>query len=1031
MASQVVQIAFQGGIDEKEAAEWVDPTTRALQAQNVTFTHDGSLEKRFGMQQLPSAQRAGDPTMGNATRVMSHEQETLASDGDGLYAFSPSLQQWVYRSNVPECVATRMHLLNNSSNYTGFSISEGGGYRAVAYRTWASGATTAGTVYFSLYDTVNGSTLLSNYQVTLSNSYNNPICMIVGGHAYVIFGDTSNNIYGIVLTLATLTWSGITTIASNSNTVFDAVPEDGGNGILIFYSALIAGIYNARYLRLESLPALTITSFGTTASYAYPIELVSCRYDAANMIAFFWNTDNGGTFTHYVAAYTPAWVSISTTTVTLPGLTGEATELSVCPLSPTTFAIFGAIKFSTYPGTQCATATYNTAGASLTSSPMPLGLFAGRPFTATVGGKLRCYIPFVSWQQDTATSPAFGTLLLLDSQSVNYTGYAQARPAAVVGPRQCASTYFLLGMLLDGRPCTTTNTSNPTAGVYRTLIVVNSSEEFINQTTNTGSTPTVFLDEVTFDFTQSTTMQFCEGQDETFISGGLTGYYDGVIDAELSFLSWPNLAAATTNVNSGGLLSSGNYQYAYCYAQPDANGLIHRSAFYTEQVASGATGTTTITFNNLPYTSRYAAGPNAVPVIEVYRTQVNATTLYYIGSIPTDPTNLASTHIYTDTLSDTSITSNTLMYTTGGVLDSVCAPSSQCMIRHVERLWIIDDTGFVVWYTTTFGGGPESGDAPYFNESLTLQFSDEPLTALASMDGNLVVFSSKSIWYVSGQGPNALGQGSDLTTATLIPSDVGASGWSGTCAFPGGVLFQAPNFGIYLLDRGFNVSFIGRAVQDITAGVSVVGATLVASHNEIRLLLGGSFSVLVYNYVTGQWSTNEYANIATCSAITNGAWTACLSSNGVWEEKTTAAALPWYDTTSGGSNSWVSSSLQLAYFKPGGLQGWASLEFIQGLATTLDYFDIVMRLVYNYGSAVETRTFTAASLFVNNNVMSQWRFSPSGANQQIQSVSVLLSDAAPTGKAAVSGQGPRWLGLAFKFSTLGGVYDNLSPGVKQ
>ena len=90
-----------------------------------------------------------------------------------------------------------------------------------------------------------------------------------------------------------------------------------------------------------------------------------------------------------------------------------------------------------------------------------------------------------------------------------------------------------------------------------------------------------------------------------------------------------------------------------------------------------------------------------------------------------------------------------------------------------------------------------------------------------------------------------------------------------------------------------------------------------------------------------------------------------------------------------------------------------------------------MTMTYDYEIAAESRTFTASALRANNASMSQWRFSPGPKHQQCQAISVTLQDAAPTGIAATSGQGPRWLGLAFRVSPLGPIYDNLAAGVKQ
>jgi hypothetical protein len=46
-------------------------------------------------------------------------------------------------------------------------------------------------------------------------------------------------------------------------------------------------------------------------------------------------------------------------------------------------------------------------------------------------------------------------------------------------------------------------------------------------------------------------------------------------------------------------------------------------------------------------------------------------------------------------------------------------------------------------------------------------------------------------------------------------------------------------------------------------------------------------------------------------------------------------------------------------------------------------------------------------------------------------VSLTLSDAPPTGGVATTGQGMRWLGVAFSVQMVGQVYDQINAGVRQ
>jgi hypothetical protein len=86
-------------------------------------------------------------------------------------------------------------------------------------------------------------------------------------------------------------------------------------------------------------------------------------------------------------------------------------------------------------------------------------------------------------------------------------------------------------------------------------------------------------------------------------------------------------------------------------------------------------------------------------------------------------------------------------------------------------------------------------------------------------------------------------------------------------------------------------------------------------------------------------------------------------------------------------------------------------------------------MVYDYSTNGDTRTFTSAAIVANNGTMAMWRASPSAQYMQPMAVSVVLQDS--QAGTSLTGQGVRWIGLAFQISPLGRIYDKLSAGVKQ
>src|SRR5256885_15532762 len=147
--------------------------------------------------------------------------------------------------------------------------------------------------------------------------------------------------------------------------------------------------------------------------------------------------------------------------------------------------------------------------------------------------------------------------------------------------------------------------------------------------------------------------------------------YDGISPVEHGFHLFPEPVTVATST-TGGLIPAGTFQYVVVYSWTDNQGQIHRSApsIPVSQVTTGATSSNTLTIPTLRLTAKQ--GTRAPVVLEVYRTQSNTGTFYLVSSItaPTlnDPT--VDTVSFVDTLADTAIQGNALLYTTGGVVEN-------------------------------------------------------------------------------------------------------------------------------------------------------------------------------------------------------------------------------------------------------------------------------------------------------------------------------------------------------------------------
>ncbi|HEX7140049.1 MAG TPA: hypothetical protein VF219_19515, partial [Vicinamibacterales bacterium] len=286
---QLVQLPFTGGVDQRVADEYLDPTTHILDAQNIVWTKEGGADKRMGVLGLSMTQLSSDPTMGAPRRLLTRRNEVLLTDGDALYTNAPNVTsaEWYQRGLMPACVGTRDHLYSAPAQIMGLNVAEGAGVRAVIGRTAGAGGPSQGDVVLSTYDLTTGATLLSNVQLTTGGTFNCAQVHIVTvtGVSYIVVlysGPSSTTIFGQIVSVASMTVTTTqTAIVTDSNGQFDSVLEVGGPGIAIVYVQLSAGPdYAPRVIRLEALPAFTIGfSFLLNGATATPIDLVAARVD--------------------------------------------------------------------------------------------------------------------------------------------------------------------------------------------------------------------------------------------------------------------------------------------------------------------------------------------------------------------------------------------------------------------------------------------------------------------------------------------------------------------------------------------------------------------------------------------------------------------------------------------------------------------------------------------------------------------------------------------------------------------------------
>jgi hypothetical protein len=240
--------------------------------------------------------------------------------------------------------------------------------------------------------------------------------------------------------------------------------------------------------------------------------------------------------------------------------------------------------------------------------------------------------------------------------------------------------------------------------------------------------------------------------------------------------------------------------------------------------------------------------------VKIYRTQKNGSTFNLIFATHVLDTSVPGLITFTDNLSDTDIAEGETLYTTGGVLASELAPPIKHITAHRNRLvGVRSDIPETIMFTTeTF-----EPQYPRWNSVLSFRVDNQggaPL-AVASMFDKLVILQHEQICVVTGEGPDALGNGAFSLPETVVrgvgvePHQVGS-----VVETPLGVMF-AHRTGIHLMTPSLEIVPIGRALggKRFGEGNTIHRARFLPSLSQVWFL--ASFMIYVYDLRAQRWTT--------------------------------------------------------------------------------------------------------------------------------------------------------------------------------
>ncbi len=821
LPTQLVPFSFGQGIDTKPDKKQ-QHIGKLRRAKNVVFETLGSARKRNGYEQILLASTTGNTVVGAST-LTKYKNELNLLDSQQLYSFSEALQKLQPKGALHSVMPASSTVLNDGYNHAAVDA-----IVVENLKVFVSFNTSLQQVVYSVQDALTGSLLISNDVVETTGAATAYVRVAhISNYVYIIYASNSLLKYRRFSIATPGTLQTAVSLASNADATNPVLDTESGSGkIIVVYRSGSSGTRINYFGILSDGTATSINSISTEDCSAG----LTVYLDSSSRVVLVYS-DNS-TVKYSVLAFNLLGAIVAPTLIET---IGAASNPTVVETTPGNYKFYYEILNNNPTLNKIRSNTGNltpTAGTP-TTFLRSVGTFA-RAFV--VGGNT--YIPVHfrgaatnSFQCTYFIARSDGALVAKVSPGLGMDGPG---PGVVAKSTVLSDTAVFLPSLIRSRIVADNGTFFSPAGIQGTVL----------------------------DFAPTSPYSNALLGEDLHIAGGILQMYDGDNVVEHGFNAYPELIAAGSTATSGGHVSDGDYGYIALYRWTDNGGQDHFSAVSRVLSVSLSGGTALQTQAIVVPTLRLTSKSNVI--IEVYRTENNGEVFFEVTSdsspIFNDPA--ADSITFTDTLADDTIVSNKPLYTTGGVLDNIAPSAASIVAVHTASNRIVlagPEQPNVVRYSKQWS----PGFPVEFNDELVLPIDPVggPITQLASMDEKLVVFERSAIFYVGGQGPNDLGQQDTFTPPELVDSEVGCTEPRSLVLIPQGFMFKSSK-GIFLLDRGLGLSYIGAEVEEYNS-LSITSAKVIAGKNQVRFTTSNG-DCLVYNYHLGLWCT--FTNHQTPSA---------------------------------------------------------------------------------------------------------------------------------------------------------------------
>jgi hypothetical protein len=846
---QVVTINFQQGVNTKTDPYQV-PIGQFLSLENSVFSTQGQLKKRNGYGLVT--------TIPNAATITTFSGNLVALSQKSLDLYSEDTGKTINTGYIQPMSLSVLPFVRRPTGQT--TVDMAVAPNGLACSTWLD---TDGNSYYQINDSATGGTIVPLVQITSSTDVSATMSrvFVLGNYFIVTFISNVSSTptlryiaipyYNPTMPLAPL---NISAQISGLTGAYDGIVA-AGNLYISWNGSDVGGAIRSAIMS----SSLVIGSFVVVASHS--AQLISLSWDSAmnQLWVTFYNSSSNNIATiayNQTLTIVLAYTVIATSVTLNNGLTSTA-------ISGVMSAFYEVSNFYGYDSglrtDYISTNTCAVGGTVGTPSILLRGVGLGSKATyLSASGKSYMFVAYGS-----AYQPSY---FLIDSSGniigkcayENGGGYIinqilpQINVSTTDGQPQFQTGYlfkdFLVSIANPVGPLGSNVGTNKTQGAANSVPIY--SQTGINMST----------------FTFNSQVAVAESGGVLHMGAGFPWMFDGVKPVEHQFHVWPDAVEVAT-ATTGGNLTAQQYYYQAIYYWIDGQGNPQYSApsVPVGVVTTGSTSTNTIYIPTLRITAKTST--NKV-MIRLYRWSTAFQEYFEVTSVSSPTINNPAVDYITisDTFADSSIQGNSLIYTIGGVLEDIAAPSFSVCTQFDDRLWVLDAEDGTLWYSKQVlpGTGVEFSDLQTYYVAPTqgAQGSTGLPTALCPMDTELIIFKKDAMYYLNGSGPDNTGANSTYSQPIFISSTVGCANPNSIVLIDSGIMFQSDK-GIWLLGRNLQPNYIGQAVEKYVIGNTVTSATVIPGTTQVRFTINTGITVM-YDYLYGQWGT--FSNTPAISA---------------------------------------------------------------------------------------------------------------------------------------------------------------------